>query len=502
MIPVAAIGVVITASPLLYLAVKVQQTGWSGLANTLFRGRTLELIAGSLGLMVAVAFTAVLIGGAQAWLTVRTDLPRTQFWATIAAVPLALPSYVIAFCWLSINPRWSGFAAAWLVLTTSTAPYAYLTISAALLRSDSALEDVARSLGHSRVQVLRTVLWPRIRPAAAVAGLIAALYTLSDFGAVSLLRYDTFTRAIYNAYRSSFDRNLAAALSVVLILVTAVLLRMQHRLQVVTEGRTLRPGIQSLGRWKRPAEWLLGAWATVSIGIPSIMLVLWTFRGRSDADWAGIVSALINSLGLGALGGGVATVFAVAIALLLTHFRTRLAPVISASVWLAHALPGVVIALALVYFGNRLTPFLYQTVVLVVIAYVALFTANAVGVLQAPLTQVSKSLTDVARSLGHDVTSVMRRVLFPIMRPSLLIAFSVVMLTSLKELPATLLLRPTGMETLATRLWTYTGVNAFAAAAPYALLIVILGGIPTWLLNAQLRRQNHEAAELQQMGVS
>lgn len=498
----AVIGVAITASPLLYLAVKLQQTGITALADTLGRARTLELLGSSLLLMIAVAVSAVLVGGTQAWLTVRTDLPRSRWWATAAAVPLALPSYVVAFSWLSINPQLSGFGAAWLVLTTSTAPYAYLTISAALLRADSALEDVARSLGRSRAQVLRTVLWPRIRPAAGVAALITALYTLSDFGAVSLLRYDTFTRAIYNAYRASFDRNLAAALSVVLIVVTAVLLRWQHRIHIASEGRTLRPSVQPLERWRRPAELLLGAWAVVSIIVPIAMLMLWTLRGRSSADWSGIVGALVNSLTLGALGGLLATIFAVAIALLLTHFRNRSAPFVTSSVWLAHALPGVVIALALVYFSNRLTPGLYQTVMLVVIAYSALFTANAVGVLQAPLAQVSLSLTDVARSLGHDVTSILRRVLFPIMRPSLLIAFSVVMLTSLKELPATLLLRPTGMETLATRLWTYTGINAFAAAAPYALLIVVLGGIPTWLLNAQVRRLNREATTLQPIGVS
>ena len=494
----AVVGIVITASPLLYLALKLEQAGWSAMSNALFRWRTVELLGRSVLLTVAVAASAVLIGGAQAWLTTRTNIPRARIWSTAAAVPLALPSYVIAFSWLSLNPRLSGFGAAWLVLTISTTPFAYLTISAALLRSDSALEDVARSLGQSRLQILRRVLWPRLQSAVRNAGLIAALYTLSDFGAVSLLRYDTFTRAIYNAYRTSFDRNIAAGLSIVLIVITAVLLRWQLRAQVGSEGRTLRPSRTELGSWRRPAEFALAAWTLVSVLIPVSMLVVWNLRGQSTAVSADIAAALFNSLTLGALGGVFATALAIAIALMLTHFRSRLSPILNASVWLAHALPGVVIALALVYFSSVASPFLYQTTFLVVIAYVALFTANAVGALQAPLAQVSLSLTDVARSLGHDMNSVVRRVILPMLRPSMLIAFAIVMLTCLKELPATLLLRPTGMETLATRLWNYTGVSAFSAAAPYALLIVLLGGIPTWLLNAQVRRL--QRAELETAG--
>lgn len=484
----AVVGVAVTGSPLLYVALKLGEAGVADVWSALARGRTPELLARSLLLCITVALGAVVIGGSQAWLTTRTDLPHARLWATLAAVPLALPSYVLAFAWLTLDPGLAGWAPTWLVLTVSTAPYAYLTLSAALLRTDGAVEDVARSLGRGRWQVLVQVLWPRLRSSVGVAALITALYTLSDFGAVSLLRYDTFTRAIYNAYRSSFDRNLAASLALVLIAITALLLLWQRRATPEREGRTLRRSQEPLGRWRRPAQVLLASWTLLSIGIPLGTLLTWTARGRSATDWPQVLSALANSLGLGLLGGIATTVVAAAVALMLTHFRGRWAPVITGSVWLAHALPGVVIALALVYFSNRLAPALYQTTTLVVIAYVALFTANAVGVLLAPMSQVSSSLLDVARALGHGTPAVIRRVLLPILRPSLLMAFALVMLTSLKELPATLLLRPTGMDTLATRVWTHTGVSAFAAAAPYALLIVLLGGIPTWLLNTQIRR--------------
>ena len=155
--------------------------------------------------------------------------------------------------------------------------------------------------------------------------------------------------------------------------------------------------------------------------------------------------------------------------------------------WTAHALPGIVIALSFVFLANSSVPTLYQTSVLMVVVYVALFLPTAVSSIELPVASLPSSLDDVARSLGSSRLRLLWSVIIPNLRAAMVASFSLVALTILKELPATLLLRPTGIETLATRLWTATSINAFSAAAPYALTLVLLGGIPALLLNRQVR---------------
>jgi iron(III) transport system permease protein len=150
-------------------------------------------------------------------------------------------------------------------------------------------------------------------------------------------------------------------------------------------------------------------------------------------------------------------------------------------------MPGIVVALALVFLSNRLLPGIYQTNLILIIAYLALYLPNALSAVSTPLSQAPKSLDEVAQSLGASRLNVLRKVVLPIAGPGILLATLLVTLTVLKELPATLMLRPTGIETLATRLWSETSVGAFSAAAPYALLLVVVAGIPAWLLNRQIR---------------
>jgi iron(III) transport system permease protein len=188
------------------------------------------------------------------------------------------------------------------------------------------------------------------------------------------------------------------------------------------------------------------------------------------------------------MAGAVITVFAVAIALWVVRYPTRLGKMVDYSVWANHALPAIVVALALVFLGANLTPWLYQTTALLVFAYLILFLPNALGTMATPIAQVPKSLEDVANSLGVKGNRSIFKVVLPIAAPGILAGAALVSLTVLKELPATLLLRPTGTETLALRLWMATEELAFSAAAPYALLLVILGGLPALALNTQARK--------------
>jgi iron(III) transport system permease protein len=488
---VAVVAVLLSLIPFGYLLVRVFGAGFESFIESIERTRTLELLANSLLLAIAVSLSAMLIGTLQAWIAVRSNLPGRKAFAVLAALPLAIPSYVAAYSWVAVIPGFSGFFAAWLLLTVGTAPLVYLSVSAALARFDSATEEVASSLGAGKFAVLRKVTWPNIKGATFSGGLLSALYVLSDFGAVSIVRYDTFTRAIYNAYRASFDRNLAATLALILVAVTVLVLIVESRsrgrkpLGTVIANRLNRIDLRV---WKLPLVALLAGIASVSLVVPLASLTRWSIVGLPDTDWQEVSEALFSSIYLSVSGGMLTALLAVAIALIVVRFKTRLGFVLERSVWLTHATPGIVVALSLVYFSNQVAPWIYQTLFLVLIAYVALFLPNALSAISIPLSQSPTSLDEVSASLGLTKLQTLRRVVLPIAGPGIFAATTLVILTVLKELPATLLLRPTGVETLATRLWTETGVAAFSTAAPYALLLVLLAGIPAWLLNRAIRK--------------
>lgn len=487
----AAIAVLISLLPLGYLFVRNGSTGFGNLWLAIGEVRTLELIFNSLLLAFAVSISALIIGSLQAWVAVRTNLPGRKLFAVLAALPLAIPSYVAAYSWLAVFPFLNGFFAVWLVLTLGTAPIVYLAVSASLARFDSASEEVARSLGAKKFRVFRSITWPNIRPAAISSALLSALYVLSDFGAVSILRYDTFTRAIYNAYRASFDRNQAATLALVLVLVTvAVLIFESASRGKYRSGNSLasRLSLVTLAGFKVPLLVILSSIALIGLVIPLYSLIRWSVIGLPDANFGEIGRALLNSITLAVSGGMLTSLFAVAIAVVVVRWKSLLGTLLERSVWLTHATPGIVVALSLVFFSNQVAPWIYQTSFLVLIAYLTLFLPNALAAVSTPLAQSPKSLDEVAASLGLKKIQVLFRVVIPVALPGIFAATALVILTVLKELPATLLLRPTGIETLATRLWTETSVSAFSSAAPYALLLVVLAGIPAFLLNRAIRK--------------
>jgi iron(III) transport system permease protein len=419
--------------------------------------------------------------------------------AVLAALPLAIPSYVAAYAWIAVIPGFSGFFAAWLLLTVGTAPLVYLAVSAALARFDSDTEEVASSLGAGKFAVLAKITWPNIRGAAVSGGLLSALYVLSDFGAVSIVRYDTFTRAIYNAYRASFDRDLAATLALVLVVVTIFVLVVESRTRGTRAIGTVianRLNRIDLRGWKIPLVALLTGIATVSLLVPLASLTRWSIAGFTQTDWSQVLRALYNSVTLAVSGG---MLFAVAIAIIVVRFRPKFAVTLERSVWLTHATPGIVVALSLTFFANQVAPWIYQTSFLVLIAYLALFLPNALSAISTPLRQSPVALDEIASSLGLTKLQTLRKVVLPIAGPGIFAATTLVILTVLKELPATLLLRPTGIETLATRLWTETSVASFLTAAPYALLLVVLAGIPAWLLNRAIRKDLEPINDLERV---
>lgn len=487
----AVVGVIFSLLPLGYLVVRTTEIGFGNLVDVYFRKTSINAFLNSFALVVLVTATALIVGIAQAWLVVRTQFRFKSIVTFSALTPLAIPSYIAAYSWLSVFPGFSGLWAAWIVLSLCTSPYVFLATSSALIRNNRTTEEVARTLGYSPWQTLRLVTWPEIRTAAYSSGLLCALYVLSDFGAVSLLRFETFTRAIFTAYRAGFDRSTAAALALLLVLVTLALLAIHNRLPE-TQNRRSEKALQikpaALGRWRTPVFIAISIWLSAGTLLPLGSLIYWNVIGSSESDLAAIGRALINTVGYALAGSLLITLVGIAVAVLIARYKSRFAKTVEKSIWISHSLPGIVFALAFVFLSNKFLPAIYQTNLLLILAYLGLFLPNALSVLKTPFTQIPTSTDEVARSFGYSQLQVIKKVIVPAALPGIFSAFAFVALTIIKELPTTLVLRPTGIETMATRLWAETSVNAFSAAAPYAALLIILAGIPALLLNQEIRR--------------
>lgn len=489
-----AVGGLVAVVPLGYLLVRALDGGPAGFLDVLLRPRTAELLARSVALAGAVTAACIVIGFLAAWLVVRTDLPWRRGFGVLFALPLAVPSYVAGFTWISEVPGSAGFWGAFVVLVSVSFPYVFLPVVASLRATDGALEEVARSLGHRPARVLAGVTLRRAWPAATAGGLLVALYVLSDFGAVSLMRYDTFTLGIYTSYRGTFNRTPAAVLGCVLVALAALVTwgekrargRAAHR---VARGTPRPAAVVALGR-ARPL-WLAAAVGVVavSLGVPAYSLTHWMLVGSSfGIDLADLGAAAAVTLQVAGLGALLTTVLAVPVGVLAARYRGRATATLESATYVAHALPGITVGLALVFLGIRLVPGLYQEVPLLVLAYAVLFLPLAVGGVRTAVAAAPVRLDEVARSLGHGRLSTLARVTLPLAAPGVGAGAALVFLTATKELPATLMLHPTGADTLAVRLWSHTGAGQFAAAAPYAIVLVALAAVPVVLLHRAVRR--------------
>lgn len=485
---VATAAAFIAILPLIYLVVRAGSAGPQAILEVLLQPRTAALAFRSLGMAGAVAATCMVVGIPIAWLVTRTDVPGGRWWLIVAALPLAIPSYVTAYAWVATIPSLQGAVPTWFILTLSCLPYVVLPVAGVLSIIDPAFEDVARTMGNGPVRAFHRAVAPLLTPAAAAGGLLVALYVLSDFGAVAILRFDSFTRVIYTSYRASFDRTTAAVLALVLVLLALVFILLERRVRGrhqhwrVGGGVSRRPAPIALGGRKWLAWGGLTALYAVALGFPAVVLVRLIVVGDRAFDPAEWLVATTNTLKASAIGAVIAMALAVPIGVLAARYRDRWSRGVEGAAFLGHALPGVLVGLSLVYLGISLAPGLYQTLAMLGFAYAVLFLSNAIGSVRSAASQVPPVLEDVSRTLGVSATGTWRRVTAPLTGPGIAAGALLVLVTAMKELPATLMLRPTGMDTLATELWTRTSVGAYGAAAPYALTLVLVAAVPAFLL--------------------
>lgn len=475
--------------------------------NLVFRERTFRILWNSLKLTAAVGFTTVAIAVPLAWLVIRTDLPGRRIWSTVVALPLVIPSYAGALAYIgALGPRGFvqgaleplgvdrlpsiyGFFGAWLLLSLFTYPYVYLAVRSVLSSTDPSMEEAAVSLGKSPMQAFLTVTLPRLRTGIAAGALLAMLYTMGDFGVVTLLRYDAFTRVIYTQYNAAFDRTYAAALGLILVVFAGALVWLDSRVKRrakyhrIGTGAARKPKVIRLGRYKPLALVFTSGVTFLALGIPIASLVYWAVTGTST-QWDGerVMSSLGNSLQLAFYVAIATTLMGLPIAYLSARYPGRRSFAIERLTYLGYALPGIVIALSFVFMGTRLFLPIYQTLLLLVIAITISKIPESVGSSRSSLSLINPHLEEASRCLGCSVFETTRRVSWPLARPGIAAGAALVFLTVMKELPITLLLRPTGFNTLATDIWEATGTGQYGKAAISALLLIVIAAIPTTIL--------------------
>ena len=507
-LPIFIASVLVSAAillPLIYLMLRAAGAG-DDLWRLLFRPRTAVILFNSIALASAVTLSTIAISVPLAWLVTRSDLAWRRFWTGLLVVPLAVPSYVGGFVFVgALGPRGMlqrlleplgverlpeiyGFPGAWLALTLFTYPYVFLVVRAALQGMDYTLEEASRSLGQSGWTTFWRVTLPQLRPAIAAGGLLVALYTLSDFGAVSLLQFDTFTRVIYVHYQGSFDRHLAAGLALVLVCLTLLVLVFEHwsrgraRYSSSSGTSARRQRRVRLGKWWTPAVALCTSIAVIAVGMPALTVAYWLERSVShNVNFGALPSLAWNSLWVSAAAGIAAVAFALPVAYLTVRFPRRLTKPFEYAIYLGYGLPGIVIALSLVFFGANVAPVIYQTFFLLIAAYLIRFMPQAYGNARTSLLQVQPSLEEASRSLGRSWHATLGAITLPLVRGGATAGGILVFVTTLKELPITLLLGPIGFKTLATEVWSLTAEGFFADAAPVILVLLGISLLPTLL---------------------
>jgi iron(III) transport system permease protein len=504
----AVIGLLFSA-PFAYLLVRNAEDVRAALEE-LGSDQVIDPLLRTLWLATTVTVACAVLGTAVAWLVVRTDLPARRVFAVAAALPLVLPSFVAALAFVSAfargglledllgidtQVRVQGFWAAFVVLTLISYPYVYLPVAARLAGLPRALEESARSLGRTPPAVFRTVVLPQVRGSVLAGSLLVFLYAVSEFGAVALLHYDALTRRIYSA--RLLDPTAARAMSLLLAVVALTVVVGERwvdsrRRRIEITATSSRPFQSRLGRWKVPATAFVSLVVGIALVVPVAVLAHWAWRGLAgtrnvlgnQADAGALVAPTLNTALLGVVSALVAVALVLPVAYLTARYRSRLGNAANAFVVAGFALPGLVIALSLVTWTlhSPVLDRLYQTFPLLVFAYVVHFGAQAMRASQVAVDGVPRRLDDAARSLGAGRVRRLRTVDLPLMLPGLAAGAGLVLLSVMKELPATLLLAPIGVETLATRIWSAAEEGFFAEAGIAALVLIALSAVLTWFL--------------------
>ena len=481
------------ALPLVFLLVEARGAGLSNVRQLIFRQLTAQLLWNTVRLTVTVTVACAVLGTAAAWFVERTDLPGRRVWAVLVVVPLAIPDFVVSFGWNSLWTWVTGFRGAVLVMTLAVYPLVYLPVAANLRGADPGQEEVARSLGSGRVKTFVKITLGQAKGAIAGGCLLVALVVLAEYGAFEILGFRTFTTEIYTQFQS-YSFATSCALSVVLVVLGLVVLAGEgsvnrSSVRIAKSGpmvQRLSPP-QVLGRMRWPVLAGFAALTVLALGVPVGACIYWIVDGQPQGLSGGANVSMLSAAwhtGLyGAAAAAVATVMAFPVALLAVRHAGKMRHLLERSTYLVLAMPGVVIAFSLFYFTERYAGgFSDGTAPLLIVCYAIMFFPLALVGVKASLARAPAGLEEVARSLGQNKLKALCRVTLRLTGPGLVAAFCLVFLEAVTELTATLLLIPPNTQTLATQFWSYEQNLAYSQAAPFALVMIVVAALPSYVL--------------------
>jgi iron(III) transport system permease protein len=396
-------------------------------------------------------------------------------------------------------------------MTLHLYPLVYLPMAAAFRAADPGQEEAARILGLPRWQVWLKISVRQARSTLLGGCLLVCLSLMAYYGAFEDLHYQTFTTAIFGELQTQFAPAAAASLSLVLVALSVLALGGEASFR--ERGRVQRSGPMAqrpqtpipLGRTRLPALAGVVLLVGLALGFPVAVVCYWWAAGAASAIPAAVslVSATGYTVLYSAAGALAATVLALPVSLLAVRHQRRWSSSLERSTFVIQAIPGVVVGLALVYLASRYLGFLYQSPQLLVAAYTLMFFPLALVAVSSSVVRASPRLEEAGRSLGRGPLAVRLTITLPLLAPGLAAAFCFVFLSAATELTATLLLVPTGVQTLASQFWAYAeqGVS-FGAAAPYAAAMMVMSAVPAYLLGQWFdRRSAREPGEASMMEV-
>jgi iron(III) transport system permease protein len=479
--------------PLVFLLIEARGAGFGTVRALIFRPLTGTLLWNTVRLTVTVTILTAIIGTAAAWFVERTDLPGRRIWAVLVVVPLAIPDFVVSFGWNSLWTWVAGFKGAVVVMTLAVYPLVYLPVAASLRSADPGQEEVARSLGASRTKTFVKITLGQAKGAIIGGCVLVSLVMLAEYGAFEILGYQTFTTEIFTEFHS-YSFAASCALSLVLVVFSLVILAGEAAVQgrgarVARAGpmvqRQMPPHHLRVSRWPVLAGFT--ALAGLALGVPVASAIYWMVDGMPPSLTGGanvsMLDAAWHTAWYSGAAAAVATAMAFPVALLAVRYPGRVRHLLERSTYVVLAMPGVVIAFALYYFTERyLDGFGGGTASMLIVAYAIMFFPLALVGVKASLARAPVGLEEIARSLGNNQLKTLVRVTLRLTGPGLAAAFCLVFLECVTELTATLLLIPSGTQTLATQFWQYEDVFSYSQAAPFALVMILVAAVPSYVL--------------------
>lgn len=468
-----------------------------------------DLLLNTMLLFIFVVISSLILGLLISIILVRFNIPGSKILFTLSVLPLVIPSYIGALTYVSaFSPKGlfvqlfsslgineiagiDGFFGSWLVLTLFTYPYVLLICSSALRNLDSTVEDAARSLGKNRFNVYTQVVIPRLKKPIIFSGLLVGLYVISDFGAVSLMRYSTLTKAIYSYYEFNINGDPVIFYSSILIVLALLISFIQRGSEEARSAKVSgTPKISEKTNLSPRSKVLIYTFLSLVIFsgliLPISVLSYWLIRGLSAGNSVrAVFGGVVGSLSVSLLAALFSVIVSTPIIIMVSQYRSKFGNVLERIMLALYGLPHISVGVAILFITIKIFPSIYQSFTALIISYLIVFLPQAIGAGQASMEQVKSNYLDASSGLGMSKLKSFYRITLPLIYRGLFAGGALVFLSTMKELPQTLLLRPTGLNTMAIDIWSYASEGLFTQAAFSSFILLAISAIPTYILSTR-----------------